>query len=107
MLPWQLSPRAAAVALLLGTVTAGIGAVNAQTLPPRFTMKAKAMLTPTPPFAVDDSLEVRAQLTPADAKPSTLTDEDGHLQITGTLSKATNVCYGDTIFEDDFDADGF
>lgn len=104
---WHVLPRAAAMSLLIGTLITSIGAVNAQTLPPRFAMTAKAILMPAPPSAIGDSLEVHGQLTPAGAETSTLTDENGSLQITATFSKASDVCYGDTIFEDDFDADGF
>jgi hypothetical protein len=70
-------------------------------------MKAKATLVAGLQTADDGSLKVHAKLTPADAEPLLLTDNGGRMQLTAALSKVTSTCYGDTIFEDDFDADGF
>jgi hypothetical protein len=103
---WQIPPCRAAIALFLATAIA-MGAVDAQTLPSRFTLKAKVSLVPAAQSDVDGSIEVNAKLTPADAEPLLLTDNGGRMQLTAALSKVTSTCYGDTIFEDDFDGDGF
>ena len=103
---WQIPPCRAAIALFLATAIA-TGIVDAQTLPSRFTLKAKVSLVPAPQSDVDGSIEVNAKLTPAGAEPLLLTDDSGRLRLAAALSRATNACYGDTIFEDDFDADGF
>ena len=77
--------------------------------PPRFQLVGSGTLQFDQPVQQTGNVQLKAYLTPSDARnaASPSLQEGGGFALTANLSAASLVCYNDTIFRDDFDADGF
>jgi len=77
--------------------------------PPRFVLAGTAALRLDPPAQRGGGLSLKATLAPAELQtimPAVLAGNRFALSATLGAEKP-GICYSDTIFRDDFDADGF
>ena len=74
----------------------------------RFELTGSGTLTVDTPTLRLGDLQLKATLSTSAAVPAAPSiQSDARFTLTGTLAAASVVCYNDTIFRDDFDADGF
>jgi hypothetical protein len=82
----------------------------ADTTPPhRYALDGKAALTADAPVQRGGALRLRATLAPPYAQTEMQSVQvAGRFALSATLgAERPGICYSDTIFRDDFDADGF
>jgi hypothetical protein len=74
----------------------------------RYELSGTGTLSRDAPVQQSNNLRLKAMLSPTaiPADAPTL-QSDGRFALNATLAAASLVCYADTIFRDDFDADGF
>jgi hypothetical protein len=75
----------------------------------RFQLSGSGVLQLDAPMQKSGNVQLTARLVPGDARFATLlpVQEGGVFALKASLAAAAMVCYNDTIFRDDFDADGF
>lgn len=100
--------RIVAVAVAIGveffanTVVASDASTN------RFALTGSATITRDTPTLRNDTISLRSYLAPSDAAVanSPIVQDGGRFTLMAKAVAATQVCYNDTIFRDDFDGDG-
>ena len=71
-------------------------------------MSGVGSLVLDPPAQRGGSMDLKAMLSASVAVPAAPSiQSNGRFALSGTLAAASLVCYNDTIYRDDFDADGF
>ncbi|MEO5560714.1 MAG: hypothetical protein ABIO49_12450 [Dokdonella sp.] len=80
----------------------------AHAAPASLKLSGSAALKTDQPKQQGDAFALKAYLTPRTAaSASTPVQEGGAFAMIGKLAAVPLICYGDTIFRDDFDGDGF
>jgi len=74
---------------------------------PRFEIHGSAKLAAGAEVARSGLLQLTARLGPQMQRVSAPPPSTGRFALGATLTAAATTCYADTIFRDDFDADGF
>jgi hypothetical protein len=111
--PFQVLPAARR-----GRFAAGFGAIVAivanctfateTTTAHRYELAGAGALALDPPVQRSGSLHLKAALSPGVvAIDAPAMQSDGRFALSATFAASSLVCYNDTIFRDDFDADGF
>lgn len=95
--------RAFYVILLATLPSHSAGAAEAQ----RFSLQGTAALTLDAPMMRNESLRLRAELSPHSTPVVRAVQTGDRFALTAKLAAAAQACYNDTIFRDDFDGDGF
>lgn len=98
--------------LLAGSVAACAGVAAGATSVPdqqRFQLTGAGVLQLDAPMQQSGNVQLRARLVPNSSAlaASPPAQEGGVFALKASLAAASMVCYNDTIFRDDFDADGF
>jgi hypothetical protein len=101
------------IRILVTAVTIGVGffanaAVGTDTSTHRFALTGSATITRDTPTLRNDTMSLRSYLAPSDAAVanSPIVQDGGRFTLMAKAVAATQVCYNDTIFRDDFDGDG-
>jgi hypothetical protein len=103
---WLDHARMRAVAAVIAFAACGV--VHAEKASPgRAPVQAAAASTSASASQAGGIFVLYARLSARDAALRMPVHEGGAFQMTGVLAAAPMVCYGDTIFRDDFDGDGF
>jgi hypothetical protein len=98
--------------LLAGSVAAcacvAVGATSVSDQQ-RFQLTGSGVLQLDAPLQKSGNVQLRGRLVPDDATfaASPPAQEGGVFALKASLAAASMICYNDTIFRDDFDADGF
>ena len=92
-----------AIALALAAASASAAAGGQ-----RFQLYGHGTLTVEQPAQTSANMQLKAYLTPEDAAIAALPplQEGGGFALIASVTTTALVCYADTIFRDDFDADG-
>jgi hypothetical protein len=96
----------AAVAISVGFFANTVLATEASTH--RFALIGSATITRDAPTLRNDTMSLRSYLAPSDTAVanSAIVQDGGRFTLMAKAVVATQVCYNDTIFRDDFDGDG-
>jgi hypothetical protein len=94
------------LATFVSMYTNGASAADS-TVPHRFVLTGSGTLALDAPVQQNGALRLKAMLSAATAQAWPVAQSDARFALTGTLAAVSLVCYSDTIFRDDFDADGF
>jgi len=74
----------------------------------RFEISGSGTIAVDALVAANGGLRIDARLSPqTQSKSAAMAQSTGRFVLSGTLAAVATVCYADTIFRDDFDADGF
>ena len=78
-----------------------------QNPPHRYEISGTGSLSVDAPLQQAGALRLKAMLSRATAHFGPVTQADARFALSGALAAASLVCFNDTIFRDDYDADGF
>ena len=99
-----IGPALPALLILVATEAFAIDSGQSR----RFELTGSGTLVLDAPVLSRGELKLKAMLSAGVSAPAAPSiQSNGRFALSGTLGAASLVCYSDTIFRDDFDADGF